>query len=94
IKGADWIITGEGKLDDQTLSGKAIQGVLDTAKKFGIPVAAFCGSIEISESTAEKLGLAYWVSVSRDMPNLKEALKRSYENVVKAAADFAEKQLI
>ncbi|MBT8236756.1 MAG: glycerate kinase, partial [Bacteroidia bacterium] len=41
IKGADWIITGEGKLDDQTLSGKAIQGVLDTAKKFGIPVAAF-----------------------------------------------------
>lgn len=93
IKGADWIITGEGKLDDQTLSGKAIQGVLDSAHKFGIPVAAFCGSIEISESTVEKLGLSYWVSVSRDMPNLEEALKHSYTNVVKAAADFAEKQL-
>ncbi|MEZ2415527.1 glycerate kinase [Muriicola sp. E247] len=93
VKGADWIITGEGKLDDQTLSGKAIQGVLDSANKFGIPVAAFCGIIDISESTAKKLGLAYWVSVSRDMPNLEEALKHSYANVVNAAADFAEKQL-
>lgn len=89
VKGADWIITGEGKLDEQTLSGKAIQGVLDTAKKHEIPVAALCGIIEISERTAEKLGLAYWVSVSRNMPNLEEALKHGYTNVVEAAADFA-----
>lgn len=91
ITGADWIITGEGKLDEQTLSGKAVQGVLESAKKQKIPVAAFCGVIEVSKSTAEKLGLSYTVSVSRDMPNLEEALKRSYENVVKAAAEFAVK---
>ncbi|MBT8280551.1 MAG: glycerate kinase [Muriicola sp.] len=91
IRGADWIITGEGKLDEQTLSGKAVQGVLESAKKQEIPVAAFCGVIKVSKSTAEKLGLSYTVWVSRDMPNLEEALKRSYENVVKAAADFAHK---
>ena len=33
IKNADWIITGEGKLDEQTLSGKTIQGVIDSAKQ-------------------------------------------------------------
>ncbi|QBA63834.1 glycerate kinase [Muriicola soli] len=91
ITGADWIITGEGKLDEQTLSGKAVKGVLESAKRESIPVAAFCGIIEVSASTAEKLGLSYTVSVSSNMPNLEIALKRSYENVVKAAADFAHK---
>ncbi len=61
IKGADWIITGEGKLDDQTLSGKALQGILQSAKDKGIPAAAFCVLIDISETTTRKLGLAYTV---------------------------------
>lgn len=91
IKDADWIITGEGKLDDQTLSGKAIQGVLQSAKQQGIPVAAFCGAIDITEKTASKLGLAYTVAISKDMPNLEEAIKHSYKNLVSAATDFAKK---
>ena len=33
-KHADWIITGEGKLDHQTLSGKTIHGIIKTAKKY------------------------------------------------------------
>jgi glycerate kinase len=89
IKDADWILTGEGRLDDQTLSGKAIQGVLTSAKKQRIPVAAFCGSVDISESTAKKLGLAYVNAVSENMPNLEEALKHSYKNLVAATEEFA-----
>ncbi len=89
IKGADWIITGEGKLDDQTLSGKALQGILQSAKDKGIPVAAFCGAIDISETTARKLGLAYTAAISKDMPNLEEAIKASYKNLEAAAEEFA-----
>ncbi|MBT8223728.1 MAG: glycerate kinase [Eudoraea sp.] len=89
IMEADWIITGEGKLDDQTLSGKALQGILNSAKDKGIPVAAFCGAIDISETTAKKLGLAYTIAISKDMPNLEAALKASYKNLEAAAEDFA-----
>ena len=53
IRNADWIITGEGNLDHQTLSGKTIQGVIASSKKYNIPVAAFCGSIELSKKELE-----------------------------------------
>ena len=40
IKGADFIFTGEGKIDEQTSYGKAIWGILKAAKKQNIPVIA------------------------------------------------------
>ncbi|WP_343487171.1 glycerate kinase [Allomuricauda sp. d1] len=88
IKGADWVITGEGKLDSQTLSGKTIGGILASAKKENIPVAALCGLVELSQSEAKEIGLAYVVSVSEGMPNLQEAMKRAEENLTKATQDF------
>lgn len=46
IEGADYIVTGEGKSDRQTLHGKAPMGVLHCAKQFDIPVALISGCIE------------------------------------------------
>ena len=46
IEQADLIITGEGRLDRQTLMGKVPKGILDVASRKGIPVIAIAGSIE------------------------------------------------
>lgn len=46
IKGSDFILTGEGKSDKQTLYGKVPQGILKRAKKQGIPVYLLSGAIE------------------------------------------------
>lgn len=46
IKGADFILTGEGKSDRQTLMGKVPQGVLNRAGRQGIPVHLLSGAIE------------------------------------------------
>ena len=46
IKGADLIITGEGKADKQTLMGKVPSGILDKARKQKIPVILIAGSVE------------------------------------------------
>jgi glycerate kinase len=43
IKGADYIITGEGKIDYQSLRGKVVIGVARRAKKAGIKVIAVVG---------------------------------------------------
>lgn len=70
IKNFDWIITGEGKLDKQTLSGKTIQGVLESAKKQHIKVATFCGRIDLTKNELKEIGVKYGkdiISISKDL---------------------------
>ena len=88
IKDADWVITGEGKLDDQTLSGKTISGVIKSAKNQNIPVAALCGSVNISVETQKELGLDYAISIVKGISDLEEAMASSYTNLVHAAYNF------
>ncbi|MDO5309149.1 MAG: glycerate kinase, partial [Planctomycetia bacterium] len=46
IAHADLVVTGEGRLDAQTLSGKAPYGVAQLARKYNKPVVALCGSVD------------------------------------------------
>ncbi|WP_425237430.1 glycerate kinase [Ulvibacterium sp.] len=48
----DYVITGEGKFDNQTLHGKLIKGVVDLGKNHEVPVIVVCGQTEVA---AEKL---------------------------------------
>ena len=89
LQQADWIITGEGQLDGQTLSGKTINGVLQVAKARGIPVAAFCGSVNISIEAIQHIGLDYAVSILNQVGNLDEAKIKSYKNLELASYNFA-----
>ncbi|MDP2526466.1 glycerate kinase [Maribacter dokdonensis] len=89
INGADWIITGEGQLDEQTLSGKTIDGVVKSAKSKNIPVAALCGSVSISVAQQQKFGLNYVVSIVRGISTLNQAMEQSRDNLVNAAFNFA-----
>lgn len=50
LQDADLVITGEGKLDQQTGMGKAGSGVLDAASKNNVPVIAIGGSVEDVEN--------------------------------------------
>ena len=58
LNGADWVITGEGRFDTQSLSGKAPLGVIERAKRRSIPVCVFCGESLISESDALAMGIS------------------------------------
>lgn len=49
INDYDLVITGEGKIDEQSLSGKLIGGVSKIAKKYDKPVIAFCGVLDIAD---------------------------------------------
>ncbi len=53
----DLIITGEGKIDDQTINGKFIVGVKNKAEKYKIPVIAICGICQLKDYTIDDLGL-------------------------------------
>ncbi len=72
LNGAALVITGEGRLDAQTLMGKGPGCVIRMARERGIPVAAVCGVIapDFDPSTA---GLCAAVAVSEGLP-LAEAM--------------------
>ena len=53
LKGADLIITGEGKMDDQTASGKVISGVSGIASSKNIPIGIICGIQERYTSSVD-----------------------------------------
>ena len=89
IENADWIITGEGQLDVQTLSGKTIAGVLSSAKAKKIKVAAFCGVIDLETKNLKKLGVTYTDAVVNYSKNIEDAMANSAIYVKKIAKKFA-----
>ena len=72
LDSADLVITGEGRLDRQTLMGKGPGCVIAMARERGIPVGAVCGAIAPDFDAADA-GLARAVAVSDGLP-LDEAM--------------------
>lgn len=89
IKGANWMITGEGKLDSQTLSGKTISGVLSSAKRQNIPVAALCGTVSLSKEEAEKFGISYTDAIMETANSLEDAMDNGYQYIKQMASKLA-----
>lgn len=81
IAAADLIITGEGRLDAQTLEGKGPAGVAALARKYGKPVLAFGGGID---PAAENLFDATVPIIDSPLP-LDEAMRRGAELLRRAA---------
>jgi glycerate kinase len=48
--GADWVITGEGRSDEQTLHGKAPYVVSQRARRAGVPTTLLSGAVDIESS--------------------------------------------
>jgi len=89
IQDTDWIITGEGKLDDQTLSGKTIHGILEVAGQQNIKVAAFCGKLDLDKGQLEAFGISYADAVLNYSENLEDAMTNSAKYVSQMAKHFA-----
>ncbi|MBM6618125.1 glycerate kinase [Bacillus suaedaesalsae] len=77
VKDANFIITGEGKLDSQTLSGKVIAGVSKMAKKHQIPVIALCGGLELDGNQMDELGIVSGFSIVPGPCTLEGAMEKS-----------------
>ena len=80
---ADLVVTGEGCLDGQTGSGKAVAAVARRAAAAGVPVVALAGRVEAEDPGA--LGLAGAVEVGRGLP-AEESIRRVLELLEGAAA--------
>jgi len=82
IKGADLVITGEGKLDKQTLSGKAPLGIVSLAHRYGVPAVIIAGEAD-PEISIE--GVHQIIGIREDGMSLEYAKEHVCQLVAEAA---------
>lgn len=75
IKDADIVVTGEGRLDGQTIMGKAPIGVAQMAKKYGKKVIAFSGCVTDDAVLCNEHGIDAFFPILRTVTTLEEAMK-------------------
>ena len=74
VKDADIVVTGEGRLDGQTVMGKAPIGVANTAKKFGKPVLGFAGCVTKDAVACNDAGIDAFFPILQGVVTLEEAM--------------------
>ncbi|QZA80804.1 glycerate kinase [Deefgea piscis] len=89
LQDADLVITGEGRLDGQTIFGKTPIGVAQMAKQFNLPVIAIGGCLREDVDIVHEYGIdAVFDCVHKAMP-LEEALAGASENLYRVARNVA-----
>jgi glycerate kinase len=89
LESADWVITGEGSFDRQSLYGKVVSGVLKTARQSHTRLAVLAGQVDIPQQEYEKIGIDTAISCRGDNMSLEYALENSRELLFSAAKRFA-----
>ncbi|WP_144958574.1 glycerate kinase [Pseudomonas oryzihabitans] len=88
LQDADLAVTGEGRLDGQTLRGKTPAGVLRLAQRHGVPVVAVAGSLGEGYDALYQQGLAAAFSLVPGPLSLEEALAQAEGLLERTARDI------
>ncbi|HDY7773642.1 glycerate kinase [Vibrio vulnificus] len=89
VADADLVITGEGRIDSQTIHGKTPIGVARTAKKHGLPVIGIAGCLSADCGVVHEHGLDAVFAVVNRSVDLPTALAEAAENVELTARNVA-----
>ena len=86
LKNCDLIITGEGKIDHQTLQGKVVSGVCQLAQKYNKPVIVVCGVAEFS--IAKKLGIQRIYTIIERSDSITDAMENAKEKLIEIGGEL------
>ncbi|HEY4434876.1 MAG TPA: glycerate kinase [Lelliottia sp.] len=89
VADADLVITGEGRIDSQTIHGKVPVGVAKVAKRYNKPVIGIAGSLTADVGVVHQHGIDAVFSVIYRVCTLEEALESAEVNVRMAARNIA-----
>lgn len=89
VKDASLVITGEGRIDSQTIHGKVPIGVARVAKRYQKPVIGIAGSLTPDVGVVHQHGIDAVFSVLYNICTLEEALDNAAGNVRMAARNIA-----
>ncbi|MGO4743002.1 glycerate kinase [Serratia quinivorans] len=89
LRDADLVITGEGRLDSQSIHGKTPIGVARVAKRYGLPVIGIAGSLAKDYQVVHQHGIDAAFSVLDRVVSLEEALAEAADNLEVTARNVA-----
>jgi glycerate kinase len=89
LRDADLVITGEGRLDSQSIHGKTPIGVARVAKHYGLPVIGIAGSLSKDYQVVHQHGIDAAFSVLDRVVTLEEALADAADNLEVTARNVA-----
>lgn len=89
LNGAQLVITGEGRIDSQTIHGKTPIGVARRAKRQGLPVVAVAGSVSADAAVVYQHGIDAVFSIMQGVATLPQALQEASSNLERTAESIA-----
>ena len=89
LRDADFVITGEGKIDGQTIFGKTPIGVAKTAKRHNVPVIAIAGNVASDSEVVHQHGIDAVFSIVPGIISLDDAFQNAQTYVERIAANIA-----
>ncbi|ADW71929.1 glycerate kinase [Rahnella aceris] len=89
MQGATLVITGEGRLDQQTINGKAPVGVARLAQRYHVPVIGLAGILGEGVEVVHQHGLEAVFSILPRLAPLETVLEQGEENLRYAAQNLA-----
>ncbi|QJW90816.1 glycerate kinase [Spirosoma taeanense] len=90
VHSADLILTGEGSLDEQTLSGKLVGGLTQLAAQYNKPVVAFCGRLALTPEQIRRVGLQQAVAITPASMAFADAVRLASTLLADATYQFCE----
>lgn len=89
IADADIVVTGEGRMDGQSVHGKTPIGVAKLAKSAGKPVIAIVGSLREDYPAVYEAGIDAVFPIIRQINSLEDTLQAGRENLISTAENVA-----
>ena len=89
IQSCDMVISGEGKLDMQSLQGKVIDGIAKLCEKHEKPLALFVGKSELEEQHLRNIGVQTIYTITGQANDLEDAMLNGATYLRKMASDFS-----
>lgn len=89
LAGADWVITGEGRFDGQSLRGKVVSGIASLARKTGTRIAILAGSVELSDAECRRAGIDIARAIRPPAWSIEASMQHAKELLFAAATDLA-----
>lgn len=89
VQDADLVITGEGRIDSQTIYGKTPIGVAKAAKSYDVPVIGIAGSVSRDSDVVYKHGIDALFSIVPGAVPLEDAFEHAAEYMERTARDIA-----
>jgi glycerate kinase len=93
LAGADWVFTGEGSVDAQTMLGKTPFGVAQIARRHNTPAIIFAGRVGFDASILLDHGVGELVAITPDGTPIEQALRDGAAALARATAEFSRRML-